>query len=73
MIGGFSCFFFTTIPMAWNDRTQTLTIGDRQGSYPGMIQNRQFTVVFPDGNSQKVNWVSRYFRCMKVQLCPRGA
>ena len=56
MIRGFSSFFFTTIPMTWSDRTQTLTIGDRKGSYPGMIQNCHFTVVFPDGSTQKVNY-----------------
>ncbi|MBR3479838.1 MAG: DUF5110 domain-containing protein [Prevotella sp.] len=47
---------YATIPFTWNDRAQTLTIGERKGSYPGMIQNRQFTVVFPDGSSQVVSY-----------------
>ncbi|MBO7139488.1 MAG: DUF5110 domain-containing protein [Prevotella sp.] len=47
---------YTTIPMTWNDKQRALTIGDRQGSYPGMIQQRRFTVVFPDGSSQEVSY-----------------
>jgi alpha-D-xyloside xylohydrolase len=40
-----------TIPMTWNDSTQTLTIGARVGSYPGMPATRTFRVVF-DGPTQ---------------------
>ena len=47
---------YATIPMTWNDKQRALTIGDRQGSYPGMIQQRRFTVVFPDGSSQEVSY-----------------
>ena len=50
---------YATIPMTWNDKQRALTIGDRQGSYPGMIQQRQFTVVFPDGSSQTVSYDGR--------------
>lgn len=35
-----------TISFTWNDAAQTLTIGDRVGSYPGMLQGRTFRVVF---------------------------
>ncbi len=35
-----------TIPFAWHDAKQTLTIGDRQGEFPGMLQTRTFRVVF---------------------------
>jgi alpha-D-xyloside xylohydrolase len=35
-----------TIPLTWNDATKTLTIGARQGSFPGMLQSRTFNVVF---------------------------
>jgi len=35
-----------TIPFAWDDAKQTLTIGDRQGEFPGMLQTRTFRVVF---------------------------
>jgi len=33
-----------TIVLHWDDRARTLTIGDRQGSYPGMVAERQITV-----------------------------
>ena len=47
---------YSTIAFQWNDRTRTLSIGDRQGRYPGMLQNRQFTVVLPDGKQQTVHY-----------------
>ena len=37
---------YATIPFAWNDTKKTLTIGARQGSFPGMLQSRTFNVVF---------------------------
>ena len=45
---------FATIAFQWNNKTQTLTIGNRQGTYPGMLQSRHFTVVLPDGRQQSV-------------------
>jgi len=36
---------YATIPLHWNDATQTLTIGERKGSFPGMIADRTFNVV----------------------------
>ena len=47
---------YTTITFQWNDRTRKLTIGQRQGSYPGMLQTRQFTIVMPDGQKQTVSY-----------------
>ena len=44
----------STIAFHWNDTTRTLTIGQRQGQYPGMLQNRTFTVVLPDGTSRQI-------------------
>lgn len=34
----------------WNDKTRTLTVGSRQGSFPGMVQKRRLnlTLVAPD-------------------------
>ncbi|MBR3078380.1 MAG: DUF5110 domain-containing protein [Prevotella sp.] len=46
----------STILFQWNDRTRTLTLGERQGSYPGMLQQRQFTIVLPDGRQQQVSY-----------------
>jgi alpha-D-xyloside xylohydrolase len=35
----------SVIPIRWNDHSSSLTIGARQGSYPGMIEHRKFRVV----------------------------
>jgi alpha-D-xyloside xylohydrolase len=37
---------FTRIPLSYNDKTGTLTIGARTGSYPGMVAKRIFRVRF---------------------------
>ena len=36
---------FTRIPIQWNDSTRTLTIGKREGSFPGMLSERTFEIV----------------------------
>lgn len=35
----------TTISFAYNAKSQTLTIAERQGSFPGMLEKRQFRIV----------------------------
>lgn len=35
---------YTTITFHWNDAIRQLTIDNRQGNYPGMLQNRTFKV-----------------------------
>lgn len=37
---------YATIPFHWDDASRTLTIGTRQGSFPGMLQSRTFRIVF---------------------------
>jgi alpha-D-xyloside xylohydrolase len=37
---------YSMIPFVWNDKKKTLTIGDRQGSFTGMINERKFNIVF---------------------------
>jgi alpha-D-xyloside xylohydrolase len=37
---------YATIPFHWDDTSHTLTIGDRKGEFPGMLQSRTFRVVF---------------------------
>ena len=37
---------YATIPITWNEATQTLTIGARQGSFPGMLSSRTFNLVW---------------------------
>ncbi|MBO4821408.1 MAG: DUF5110 domain-containing protein [Prevotella sp.] len=38
---------FSEITFQWNDKTRQLTIAPRKGNYPGMLQNRRFTIVLP--------------------------
>jgi alpha-D-xyloside xylohydrolase len=33
---------YARIPIAWDEATGTLTIGPREGSYPGMAERRTF-------------------------------
>ncbi len=35
---------YSTITFNWNDKTRTLTIGECQGEYPGMLTNRSFNI-----------------------------
>ncbi len=41
---------YATIPLHWDDTRQTLTIGGRKGSFPGMLGSRTFRIVFPREN-----------------------
>ena len=45
---------YATITFIWNDAKRTLTLKARQGAYKGMLQQRNFTVVLPDGSTKKV-------------------
>ena len=36
---------YSVIPFHWDDKTQTLTIGDRRGTFPGMLAHRTFHIV----------------------------
>lgn len=48
---------FAEIPFTWNDADKTLTIGERNGSYPSMLTKRNFNIrlMSPDtsGNSER--------------------
>ena len=57
----------TEIPMTWNEATKTLTIGARQGSFPGMLAERTFNIVvvtpekgFGDGHATTFDAVVNY-------------
>ena len=39
---------FSKIPIHWDDAARTLTIGDREGSFPGMPERRTFYVIVVD-------------------------
>lgn len=47
---------YAEIPMSWNDRSRTLTIGRRVGQYDGMLKTRKFTVITPDGTTKTVSY-----------------
>ena len=48
---------YTTIQMQWDDSRRTLSIGERQGKYDGMLTNRIFNVVLPDGMKQADTYI----------------
>jgi alpha-D-xyloside xylohydrolase len=50
----------TTIALRWNDQSATLTIGARQGGYPGMPLERAFRVVLVDGAKARSSKDVRY-------------
>ena len=37
-----------SVPIHWDDAARTLTVGARRGSFPGMLQQRRFTVIVVD-------------------------
>ena len=42
---------YSTTPFHWDDKTKTLTIGDRKGNFPGMLEHRIFhAVIVREGN-----------------------
>ena len=41
---------YTTISFDWDDKKKTLTIGDRNGSFPGMLNERKFNIVIVSAN-----------------------
>jgi alpha-D-xyloside xylohydrolase len=45
---------YSTIDFAWNNKTRTLTIKDRKGSFPGMLQKRTFNIVTVNNNNKTV-------------------
>ncbi len=42
---------FARIPMRWDDAARTLTFGTREGSFPGMADTREITVVLQEGST----------------------
>ena len=47
---------YTEIPITWNDKKRTLTLGNRKGQFPGMLPSRQFTILLPDGTQKAVTY-----------------
>jgi len=67
---------FATIPLKWNDQSKELTIGERKGSFPGMLSNRVFQIVLVNkkngigpGMASTFNKVVKYSgKAMSVKL-----
>jgi alpha-D-xyloside xylohydrolase len=36
----------STIPISWNEKSATLTVGKRTGKFPGMLKTRTFRIVW---------------------------
>jgi alpha-D-xyloside xylohydrolase len=47
---------YSTITLQWNDRKRTLTIGKREGSFKGMLENRTFRIQLPGGDVKIVEY-----------------
>ena len=50
---------YSTIQLTWNDRNKTLTIGKRNGSFPGMLQSRTFRVKIIGGTEKTVTYIGK--------------
>ncbi|MCF0198348.1 MAG: DUF5110 domain-containing protein [Bacteroidaceae bacterium] len=47
---------YSTIDLRWNNKARTLTIGKRNGSFPGMETQREFTIRLVDGTTKTVTY-----------------
>jgi len=41
---------YSNITFRWNDAGKTLTIGDRKGSFPGMLSEQKFRIILVGKN-----------------------
>ena len=48
--------YYSNIIFTWSDRTRTLHISARQGGYKGMLLDRKFTLVLPDGTTRTIDY-----------------
>jgi alpha-D-xyloside xylohydrolase len=58
---------FSLVQLQWNERNHELVIGKRTGSYPGMTQEREFSVQLV-GSSVKAKVVAYQGRELHVSL-----
>ena len=60
---------FSTIDFSWNDKSRSLTIAARKGSYDGMIKNRKFRVILiKDGKQSEPKTVNYSGKKVSVKL-----
>ena len=45
---------YSTITFTWDNAKNTLTISDRDGSFPGMLNERKFNMVIVTGQANRV-------------------
>ena len=53
---------YSEIPMEWIDKTRTLKIGNRTGSYNGMSENRTFIVKLSNGQTKTINYTGKVIK-----------
>ena len=41
---------YSTITFSWNDAKKTLTLHEREGSFPGMFNERKFNIIWVEIN-----------------------
>jgi alpha-D-xyloside xylohydrolase len=47
---------YTTIELTWNEKARSITIGERKGSFKGMLQKRKFTIRLVNGETKTVDY-----------------
>ena len=47
---------FSIIDFSWNDKTKTLTISDRKGSFSGMLTKRNFNITLIGGGTKNIEY-----------------
>ncbi len=52
---------YATIQFSWDNNTKTLTLSDRNGSYPGMLSKRKFNIVVVSKNKGVGNEIDKKF------------
>jgi alpha-D-xyloside xylohydrolase len=48
--------YYSNIIFTWTDRTRTLHISAHQGGFKGMILERRFTLMLPDGTTKTIDY-----------------
>ena len=59
---------YAEIDFQWNDRSRSLVIKSRKGEYPGMLQQRRFTIVLPGQSVQEGRVVEYSGQEVQVEL-----
>ncbi len=59
---------YSTINFHWDDKSNTLTIGKRNGSYPGMLKNRKFNIILTDGKNIRTKTIEYNGQSHKIHM-----